>query len=168
MKPAVTVAYIGIGSNLGDPFSQIARAVDSLRHIPATTLKSCSSLYRNPPMGPPDQPDYVNAVARVDTQLGARALLVHMQSIERAQGRTRDGMRWGPRLIDLDLLVYGDARIAEDQLQVPHPGIAERPFVLVPLHEIAPDLVIPGHASLSTLLAAVDATGMVRAAQPPC
>jgi len=119
-------------------------------------------------MGPPDQPDYVNAVACVDTMLEARALLIHMQSIERAQGRTRDGVRWGPRLIDLDLLVYGDARIVEDQLEVPHPGIAERPFVLVPLHEIAPGLVIPGHAPLPALLAAVDTAGMVRAGEPPC
>jgi 2-amino-4-hydroxy-6-hydroxymethyldihydropteridine diphosphokinase len=80
----------------------------------------------------------------------------------------RDGSRWGPRRIDLDLLVYGDARIAEEQLEVPHPGIAERPFVLLPLQEIAPDLVIPGHQPLPALLARVDTSGLVRAAEPPC
>jgi 2-amino-4-hydroxy-6-hydroxymethyldihydropteridine diphosphokinase len=118
-------------------------------------------LYRNPPLGPPDQPDYVNAVAAVDTDFAPRALLERLQEIERAQGRVRDGARWGPRTIDLDLIVYGAATIDVPGLKVPHPELAARPFVLVPLHEIAPDAVIPGHPSLATLITALGGDQLV-------
>ena len=158
---STVTAYVGLGSNLDNPAAQIAAAIDMLAALPDATLRAVSSFYRNPPMGPQDQPDYVNAVVALDTRLTPRALLDAMQAIERAQGRDRSGLRWGPRTIDLDLLVYGDTVLDEDHLQVPHPGIAERAFVLVPLAEIAPQISIPGHGLLSTLLAAVDRVSVV-------
>ena len=158
---STVTAYVGLGSNLDNPAAQIAAAIDMLAALPNATLRAVSSFYRNPPMGPQDQPDYVNAVVALDTRLTPRALLDAMQAIERAQGRDRSGLRWGPRTIDLDLLVYGDTVLDEDHLQVPHPGIAERAFVLVPLAEIAPQISIPGHGLLSTLLAAVDRVSVV-------
>ena len=158
---STVTAYVGLVSNLDNPSAQIAAAIDMLAALPDATLRAVSSFYRNPPMGPQDQPDYVNAVVALDTRLTPRALLDAMQAIERAQGRDRSGLRWGPRTIDLDLLVYGDTVLDEDHLQVPHPGIAERAFVLVPLAEIAPQISIPGHGLLSTLLAAVDRVSVV-------
>ena len=160
MKPRVT-AYIGLGSNLENPAAQIARAIDALETLPHTQFRAVSNFYRNPPMGPQDQPDFVNAVLAIETGLSPRALLNAMQTIEQAHGRARSVQRWGPRTIDLDLLVYGDELLSEDQLEVPHPGIAERAFVLVPLAEIAPQLAIPALAPLSTLLAAVDCTSVL-------
>jgi 2-amino-4-hydroxy-6-hydroxymethyldihydropteridine diphosphokinase len=151
MKPAVH-AYIGIGANLGDPVAQVLLACARLaQDVPGTRLIARSRLYRNPPMGPQDQPDYVNAVARIDTQLAPRALLKELQRIEADCGRQRDGTRWGPRLLDLDLLLFGDESVDEPGLRVPHPGIAERDFVLFPLQEIAPRLVIPGHGPVAAL-----------------
>ena len=160
MPPAVT-AYLGLGSNLDDPAAQVGQALAALARLPDSRLVAVSSLYRNPPMGPQDQPDYVNAVAALETRLAPRALLDAMQAIEREQGRDRRGQRWGPRTIDLDLLVYGEQVIAEHHLHVPHPGIAERAFVLVPLAEIAPEVVIPGLPPLATLLARVDRASVV-------
>jgi len=138
-----TPAYIGLGSNLGEPRTQIERAFELLDAMPDTRLAARSSLYRSAPFGPVEQPDFVNAVALVLTTLGAWTLLGHLQKIERAQGRIAD-IRWGPRVLDLDLLVYGDRKIEEPSLTVPHTGIAKRNFVLLPLREIAPELVIPG------------------------
>ena len=166
MNRAVT-AYVGFGSNLDDPAAQIARAIDALEALPDTSLRAVSSFYRNPPMGPQDQPDYVNAVVSIDTGLAPRALLDALQAIERAQGRERGAQRWGPRTIDLDLLVYGDEVLSEDHLKVPHPGLAERAFVLVPLAEIAPQLAIPALPPLLTLLAAVDRASVVPMSAPP-
>lgn len=148
MDPAT--AYIGIGSNLADPVQQVRQAVAALARLPQTTPGAVSSLYRTPPMGPPDQPDYVNAVAALTTTLHPRALLDALQDIERAQHRVR-GRRWGPRTVDLDLLVYGELSIDDPKLRVPHPGLAERAFVVVPLLEIAPALVIPGLPALTLL-----------------
>ena len=159
-------AYIGLGSNLDDPVAQIARAIASLEHLPASRLRAVSSCYRNPPLGPQDQPHYVNAVAALETTLAPRALLDALQALERAQGRVRTAERWGPRTLDLDLLTYGDAIISEDGLKLPHPGIAARAFVLVPLAEIAPQLIIPGFASVATLLAGVDRASVVPVADP--
>jgi len=136
-------AYIGVGSNLDDPCGQIARAFDLLDTIPRTRLVVRSSLYQSAPFGPVEQPDFVNAVAKMLTSLDALTLLQHLQEIEQSQGR-KASVRWGPRVLDLDLLVLGDEVIDEPQLAVPHPGIAERNFVLLPLREIAPDLVVPG------------------------
>ena len=138
-----TVCYVGLGSNLGDPAEQVERAFDFLRAIPGVRLLSRSSLYRSGPIGPLEQPDYVNAVAKISTTLGARELLDALKRIERLRGRKR-GVRWGPRVLDLDLLVYGDEEIDELRLKVPHPGIAERNFVLLPLLEIEPSLAVPG------------------------
>ena len=138
-----TVCYIGLGSNLDNPAEQVERAFQFLRAVPEIRLLSRSSLYASGPIGPVDQPDYVNAVAKISTSLDARALLIVLKKIEKLRGRKR-GVRWGPRVIDLDLLVFGNQKIDELNLKVPHPGISERNFVLLPLVEVAPGLVVPG------------------------
>ena len=137
-------AYIGIGSNLGDPAAEIRRAVWHLERLPGSDVVGQSSLYRSAPFGPVAQPDFVNAVVTLETGLGGHELLRALQGIEATMGRVRDGERWGPRIIDLDLLLLNDLEIDTADLQVPHPGIAERNFVLLPLREVAPDLTIPG------------------------
>ena len=163
MASAVHVpAYVALGSNLDDPVAQLRRALDALDGLPGTRLVARSSLYRNPPLGPQDQPDFVNAVAGLLTTLPATALLAALQAIEDAQGRRRDGPRWGPRTLDLDLLAYGHLRLDSEALVLPHPGLASRPFVLVPLHEIAPGLQLPGGASVARLAAAADRSGLER------
>ncbi len=136
-------AFVGIGSNLANPADQVARAVAALQELPYTDLVARSALYESAPFGPVKQPDFVNAVVQLETELDAAELLRRLQDIEQKHGRRR-GERWGPRVIDLDLLVYADEVIDDDALTVPHPGIAERNFVLLPLQEIAPDLIIPG------------------------
>jgi 2-amino-4-hydroxy-6-hydroxymethyldihydropteridine diphosphokinase len=147
-------AYVGLGSNLDDPAAQVRAALDALARLPRTHYIASSALYRNPPMGPPDQPDFVNAVAGLLTALPAAELLAALQAIEDAHGRQRDGPRWGPRRLDLDLLLYGTLRVESAALVLPHPGLAERPFVLIPLLELAPGLRIPGGASIAKLAAA--------------
>ena len=137
-------AYIGIGSNLNGPVEQVETAFGLLGELPDSRLVARSSLYRSAPFGGVEQPDFVNAVAALETQLDARSLLEQLQHIEQSRGRERGGQRWGPRVIDLDLLVYDDVVIDEPDLTVPHPGIAERNFVLLPLREMAPELEIPG------------------------
>lgn len=156
-------AYIGLGSNLDDPPRQLRAALGALARVPQSRLIAVSALYRNPPLGPVVQPDFVNAVAGMLTLLPARGLLAALKGIEQAQGRRRNaGDRWGPRVIDLDLLVFGSAMIEEDALLVPHPGIAERNFVLFPLLEIAPGLTIPGRGAMADLAACLDRTGLER------
>ncbi len=145
-----TICYIGLGSNLADPAEQVERAFEFLESVPEISLLSRSSLYRSGAMGPVDQPDYVNAVAKVSTTLDARELLGALQRIERLRGRKR-GVRWGPRVLDLDLLIYGGEQIDELRLKVPHPGIAERNFVLLPLLEVAPTLTLPGLGRLADI-----------------
>lgn len=154
-------AYIGLGSNLADPQAQLARAVAALRSLPASRLTALSRFYRSRPMGPADQPDYLNAVAMLDTRLEAHELLDALQSIENDQGRVRGPLRWGPRTLDLDLLLFGADIIDTGRLKVPHPGIAERNFVLYPLAEIAPELVLPDGRTLQQLLAACSRDGLV-------
>ena len=158
------VAYIGLGSNLADPVHQIQTARRALARLRETRELAFSSLYRNPPMGPPGQPDYVNAVMAVETGLDAPSLLAELQRIETEQGRLRRGERWGPRSLDLDLLVYGRQRVATPTLTVPHPGIAERAFVVYPLLEIAPDLDIPGLGPLRELARRIPSASLVRLA----
>lgn len=153
--------YVGIGANLDDPQAQVRRALDELASLPQTTLKRVSALYRTPPMGPPGQPDYVNAVAELMTTLEAHALLDELQAIERAHHRVR-AERWGPRTLDLDLLLYGDEVIADERLQVPHPGVATRAFVLLPLADLVPAREIPGSGRVSALCAAADTRGISR------
>lgn len=142
------LAYVAIGSNIGDPVDQVQRAIERLDDIVGTRVVDRSSLYRSAPFGPVKQADYVNAVVSLRTRLRARALFAEMQEIERLQGRKR-GVRWGPRTLDLDFLAFGDREIEEPTLTLPHPGIAERNFVLLPLREIAPNLVIPGLGPVS-------------------
>lgn len=144
-------AFIGLGSNLNGPAGQVEAAFGLLGELPDSRLVARSSLYRTAPFGGTEQPDFVNAVAALETQLDARALLEQLQHIEHRRGRERDGERWGARIIDLDLLVYDDEVIDEPDLIVPHPGIAERNFVLLPLREIAPELEIPGLGRLDNI-----------------
>lgn len=146
-------AYVGLGSNLDDPRRQVAEALKELEALPESRLLAHSSLYRSQPVGPADQPDYINAVAALTTALTPEALLDGLQSLENRHGRLRTGERWGPRTLDLDLLLYADRRLDTVRLQLPHPRMAERAFVLVPLAEIAPgDLTIPGAGRLDLLL----------------
>jgi len=144
--------YIGLGSNLEDPVAQVLDAVEELEMIPDSILVSRSSLYRGKPMGPADQPDYVNAVVAMDTLLSAMDFLHALVRIEDMQGRERDGEKWGPRIIDLDLLMYGKEKINTPELTVPHPGMHERDFVIVPLSEVAGNLKVPGQGVLTTLI----------------
>ena len=137
-------AYIGLGSNLNNPGRQIEMTFKMLDAISRTRLIARSSLYCSAPFGGVEQPDFVNAAAALLTQLGATDLLRELQKIERERGREPGGVRWGPRILDLDLLLYSNNIIAEPDLTVPHPGIAERNFVLLPLRELAPDLQVPG------------------------
>lgn len=156
-----TLAAVGIGSNLNDPVAQVTSALAALAMLPDSELLAASSLYRNPPMGPQDQPDYVNAAALLRTGLTAQDLLRELQALELRQGRVRE-RRWGPRTIDLDLLLWGEAMIDEPDLIVPHPGLHERPFVLYPLAEIAPGLNVPGRGRVDALAAACSAAGLVK------
>lgn len=154
--------FIGLGSNLDDPKGQLLRAIEALRSLPQSRLTAVSHLYRSAPMGPADQPDYVNAVAMLDTRLTPLELLDALQHIERAQGRVRGAVRWGARTLDLDLLLYGCERIDSERLQVPHPGMGERNFVLYPLSELAPELVLPDGRSLLQLQAGCPRDGLER------
>ncbi len=142
-------AYIGLGSNLDGPARQIDAAFEALATLPETRLISRSGLYRSAPFGGVEQADFVNAAAALLTRLGARELLVELKRIERARGREPGGVRWGPRVLDLDLLVYAGLTIDEPDFTLPHPGIAERNFVLLPLAELAPDLHVPGLGRLA-------------------
>ena len=153
-------AYIGIGANLGDARSQVMAAIEDLALIPRTTVAEVSSLYSSRPMGPAGQPDYVNAVARLDTLLQPHSLLRELQAIEQRFGRRRDGIRWGARSLDLDILLYAEATVGSDRLTIPHPGICERDFVLLPLVEIAPDVNIPGLGTAACALESLDASSL--------
>jgi len=144
--------YVGLGSNLEDPVAQVLEAVEELEMIPDSILVSRSSLYRGKPMGPVDQPDYVNAVVAMDTLLSAESFLQELQRIEDLQGRVRGGEQWGPRIIDLDLLLYGKQKINKPDLTVPHSGMHERDFVIIPLSELAGDVNIPGQGRLTALI----------------
>ncbi|WP_337879104.1 2-amino-4-hydroxy-6-hydroxymethyldihydropteridine diphosphokinase [Rheinheimera sp.] len=152
--------YIGLGANLEQPVLQLEQAVLALRQLPDTTLVAVSDFYGSKPMGPQDQPDYVNAVAALDTELGPEALLDQLQQIEQQQGRQRKALRWGPRTLDLDLLLYGNQHIHSERLTVPHYGMKQREFVLYPLHQLAPQLVLPCGTALTSLLALVPENGL--------
>jgi 2-amino-4-hydroxy-6-hydroxymethyldihydropteridine diphosphokinase len=148
-------SYIGLGSNLGDREAFLRRALELLRADPEIDVTAVSSVRETDPVGLVDQPRFLNAVARVETDLTPRELLARMLAAERELGRRRDGPRFGPRTIDLDLLIYGDEEIDEPGLIVPHPRLAERHFVLEPLHELDPSLVVPGRGRVSELLSAL-------------
>lgn len=134
--------YIGLGSNIEQPIQQITQALHALQHLPDSQFIGASSLYRSPPLGPQDQPDFINAVACLHTALSPLALLAQLQAIEQQQGRQRL-RHWGPRSLDLDLLLYGNQQIDLPELTVPHPGLSLRDFVLLPLQELAGNLQLP-------------------------
>ena len=146
-------AYIGLGSNLVSPVRQVRRAIAELAQLPQSRLVAVSRLYRSRPMGPADQPDYINAVAAIETRLQPLELLDGLQAIEQAHQRKRGAERWGPRTLDLDLLLFADERIQNERLTVPHVGIAERSFVLRPLLDIDAALQLPGGESVQQQLA---------------
>lgn len=148
----MATAYVGIGSNLGGPRRQIESALQELGRVAGTRVVRCSSLYRSAPLGHADQPDFLNAVARLDTGLGAEALLGELQAIERRHGRERSFAN-APRTLDLDLLLHDAGTVSTPRLKLPHPRMHERAFVLAPLAEIAPDAEVPGHGRAAELLA---------------
>ncbi len=155
-------SYIGLGSNLNNPELQLKKALAALNEIPGATLAQYSSFYRSEPLGPGDQPYYINAVALLTTDLTPMELLGQLQLIENRQGRVRDGQRWGPRTLDLDLLLYGDEIIDEAVLTVPHPEIRHRNFVLMPLLELDPHIEIPGLGRAEVLLEVAGAGGITK------
>ncbi|MDD2723347.1 MAG: 2-amino-4-hydroxy-6-hydroxymethyldihydropteridine diphosphokinase [Methylovulum sp.] len=157
-----TLVYLGLGSNLAEPVEQVKSARHAIARISGVNELACSSLYRSLPMGPQNQPDYINAVMAISTRLSPQALLQNLQAIEKAHGRERKGQRWGARTLDLDILLYGELFIDLPELVVPHNGIAERPFVLMPLSEIAPHLIIPGKGRIDDLLVNCPMTGLQR------
>jgi len=164
----VVVAYIGLGSNLGDPRAQVEEGIDELAALDGDHLLARSWLYATAPVGPIDQPDYVNAVVALQTRRSPVDLLGVLQAIERRHGRRRDGERWGPRTLDLDILLYGRRAVTVPGLILPHPQIRHRAFVLVPLADIAPlDLAVPGQGALGELLRACPMQGVARLAEPP-
>ncbi|WP_299733542.1 2-amino-4-hydroxy-6-hydroxymethyldihydropteridine diphosphokinase [uncultured Endozoicomonas sp.] len=154
-----TRAYIALGSNLEQPELQLQRAVDEIDSLPCITLAGCSKLYQSDPVGPPGQPDYCNAVIAVDTTLTPIALLDAMQSVENDHGRVRSE-RWGPRTLDLDILLYGNEVVESERLTIPHYQMHLRNFVLLPLMDIAPELVLPNGRSIKMLAAKTDDVGL--------
>jgi 2-amino-4-hydroxy-6-hydroxymethyldihydropteridine diphosphokinase len=159
---ADTLVYIGLGANLAQPVQQLERAVVALQSIKDTELVKVSGFYGSKPMGPQDQPDYVNAVAALRTHLSAEDLLTQLQQIELEQGRQRKDERWGPRTLDLDILLFGHDIIQTERLTVPHYGMKVREFVLYPLAELNSSLVLPDGTLLTELLAAVPHNGLSR------
>jgi 2-amino-4-hydroxy-6-hydroxymethyldihydropteridine diphosphokinase len=151
-----TTAYVAVGSNLGDREATIARALELLDDPPALRLVRTAAVRETAPVGVVDQPPFLNTAVRLETMLRPRELLDRLLAIERRLGRVRTSERWGPRTLDLDLLLYGAAVVDEPGLTVPHPRLHERRFVLEPLNELAPDLVVPGRGPVEALLAALD------------
>lgn len=158
--PDSSAAYVALGSNLDDPEAQVEHGFAALAALPQTELRARSRSYRTRPWGVPDQPDFINAAARLETALSPHQLLDALLAIESDAGRVR-GVRYGPRTLDLDLLLYGDFELRDAGLTIPHPRLHERAFVLLPLADIAPDLEIPGQGRVADLLASVDTVGCV-------
>ena len=148
----MTLAYIALGSNLASPLAQVQAAIYALGEIPHSRVVNVSSFYRTPPLGPQDQPDYLNAAVALETTLSPEALLDHTQRIELQQGRVRKAERWGPRTLDLDIMLFGDALINSERLTVPHYDMRNRGFMLWPLFEIAPNLHFPDGMALRAVL----------------
>ncbi len=145
------ISYLGLGSNLQNPLAQLHTALANIDRHPSITLLACSRFYGSKAIGPGEQADYLNAAVKIETDLSALELLAEVQAIENQQGRERK-LRWGARTLDIDILLYSDHVIDEPQLQIPHPRIAQRAFVLLPLQEIAPELKLPNGTSLPSLL----------------
>lgn len=164
----MTLAAVGLGANLGDAAATLGEAIVALSRLPRSRLIRASRLYRTPAWGRTEQPDFINAAALVDTDLPARDLLQALLAIERRFGRERpDGERWGPRTLDLDLLLFGDTVIDQPGLRVPHPHLHQRAFALLPLQEIAPEMVIPGIGTVAGIAADMAADGIEALPWPP-
>lgn len=157
----MTNVFVALGSNLADPIQQIHDAVTALANLPHSQLIQVSPLYSSQPMGPQDQPDYINAVAQLETSLEPLSLLDALQHIELAQGRVRK-QHWGARTLDLDILLIGDLVLQSDRLTIPHYGMHERAFVLLPLFDIAPDLRLPDGRAVADLVARCDHSGLIK------
>ncbi|WP_436858402.1 2-amino-4-hydroxy-6-hydroxymethyldihydropteridine diphosphokinase [Citrobacter tructae] len=157
MQPERQRVYIALGSNLASPLEQVNAAIQAIGEIPDSQIVAVSSFYRTPPLGPQDQPDYLNAAVALETALEPEALLDHTQHIELQQGRVRKAERWGPRTLDLDIMLFGDRTISTERLTVPHYDMKNRDFMLWPLFEIAPELVFPDGISLQQQLTALGA-----------
>lgn len=156
------LSYIALGSNLGDPLEQVRTALKALTRLPLSSVVGRSSLYLSQPMGPQNQPSYINAVVALETSISAVRLLRALQQVEDEQGRIRGSQRWGPRTLDLDILLYNGLVIEHPILNLPHLGLRMRPFVLYPLFELAPELVLPDGNSLKSLLKTVHPEGLQR------
>nr|WP_202630716.1 MULTISPECIES: 2-amino-4-hydroxy-6-hydroxymethyldihydropteridine diphosphokinase [Cronobacter] len=154
------MAFIALGSNLAEPLSQVNNALAALARIPGSRVVATSSFYRTPPLGPQDQPDYLNAAVALETTLSAEALLDNTQRIELEQGRVRKAERWGPRTLDLDIMLFGDATINTERLIVPHYDMKNRAFMLLPLSEIAPALRFPDGERLADVLERLDCSAI--------
>lgn len=160
----MVTAYIALGSNLGEPQQQLQLALQALHILPDTAVVSTSSVYRNRAIGPGEQPDFLNAVVELTTTLSAQELLRRLQAIEDQQGRLRS-QRWGARTLDLDILLYGDAVVADPALTIPHPRMLERDFVVRPLLDVAPGLVMPDGKSLAEVAAGLDLQSLLLVAK---
>ncbi|BET40933.1 2-amino-4-hydroxy-6-hydroxymethyldihydropteridine diphosphokinase [Atlantibacter hermannii] len=158
----MTRVYIAIGSNLASPLEQVNAALAALAEIPDSQIVAVSPFYRTPPLGPQDQPDYLNAAVALDTDLAPETLLDHTQRIELQQGRERKAHRWGPRTLDLDIMLFGDRQIATPRLTVPHYDMKNRAFMLLPLVHIAPDVCFPDGVKVANILANLDPSGISR------
>lgn len=156
----MNIAYIGLGSNLENPEQQIRNAVNAIKAIERTVMSNISALYYSRPMGPKDQPDYMNAVAELTTSLSPIALLDELQKIENDAGRVRKDNRWGPRILDLDILLYDNNVINSERLIVPHYGLKDREFVLIPLNEIAPSMSLPDGETIKNLSQNIPTNGL--------
>ena len=159
----MTTVYLGLGSNVGDREGYLRRAVSALSHLEACGIRSLSSIYETEPWGNRQQGLFLNQVVAMDATLNPATLLEHCQAIERSLGRRSGGKRWGPRTVDIDMLLFGEEIVKNDVLQIPHPRLAERQFVLVPLHEIAPEIRVPGlEETVENLLRSCPDSGHVR------
>lgn len=157
----MALAYIGLGSNLADPLEQVQTALHELANLPNTRFITCSSLYRSTPIGPEDQPDYINAVAKLESRLEPLVLLDALQAIEQTHGRERK-VHWGARTLDLDILLYDQNILQTERLTVPHAFMHERGFVLAPLLEIEPTLALPSGETITSLWEACDQSGLTK------
>jgi 2-amino-4-hydroxy-6-hydroxymethyldihydropteridine diphosphokinase len=157
----VTLAYVALGSNLGDPRQQVLDAMEALARLPGTRLLKRSQLYRTPPWGVLEQPPFINAAVQLDSSLSPHGLLDALIEIEQSAGRVR-AQRNGPRTLDLDLLYVDGVQLDDERLTLPHPRMTERAFVLLPLHDLAPSLQLPGRGSVAELLARLDLAGCER------
>ncbi len=158
----MTIAYIGLGSNLSEPIKQIQQAVTEIAKIAQSNISAISSIYLSKPMGPQDQDDYINAVLALETGLSALDLLDALQAIENLAGRVRKENRWGARILDLDIILFGDETINNERLTVPHYGMQEREFVLLPLAEIAPTIILPNGVKIQQLAEQVSTNGIIK------